>query len=88
MKKTDLYKNLALKINEEMKQSVTPDRFSKGAALDRKEQRKIDQAKGLIPFAAKLNIDLVNEIRALAESRQIGMNEMLDELLRKGLHGA
>lgn len=85
MKKTDLYKNLALKIDGRMKQAGTPDRFGQGAVLDRKEQRKLDQANGLIPFAAKLDSKLVGELRALAESRQIGLNELVGEILRKGL---
>ena len=49
MKKTDLYKNLGLKIDGKLKQVSTPDRFAAGGVLDRKEQRKLDQEKGLIP---------------------------------------
>ncbi len=85
MKKTDLYKNLGLKIDGKLKQAGTPDRFAQGVVLDRKEQRKLDQEKGLIPFAVKLNAQLANDLRALAEKRVIGMNELIDELLRKAL---
>ena len=85
MKRTDIAKNLGIKIEGRMKQSGTPGRFAGGALLDRKEQRKLDQAQGLIPFAIKLDAHLVGEIRALAESRQIGVNEVAAELLRKGL---
>jgi hypothetical protein len=85
MKKTDLYKNLGLKIDGKLKQAGTPDRFAQGSVLDRKEQRKLDQEKGLIPFAVKLNAELAGELRALAESRVLGMNELVDELLRKGM---
>ncbi|MEN9590607.1 MAG: hypothetical protein HQ450_15945 [Alcaligenaceae bacterium] len=85
MKKTDLYKNLGLKIDGKLKQAGTPDRFAQGVVLDRKEQRKIDQEKGLIPFAVKLNAQLANDLRVLAEKRVIGMNELIDELLRKAL---
>ena len=85
MKKTDLYKNLGLKIDGKLKQAGTPDRFAAGGVLDRTEQRKIDQAKGLIPFAVKLNAELAGELRVLAETRVIGMNELIDELLRKGM---
>ena len=45
MKKTDLYKNLGLKIDGKLKQAGTPDRFAQGGVLDRKEQRKLDQEK-------------------------------------------
>ena len=85
MKKTDLYKNLGLKIDGQMKQAGTPDRFAQGVTLDRKEQRKLDQAKGLIPFAVKLDAGLAAEVRTLAQSRQCGLNELVEELLRKGL---
>ena len=85
MKKTDLYKTLGLKIDGKLKQAGTPDRFAQGVVLDRKEQRKIDQEKGLIPFAVKLNAQLANDLRVLAEKRVIGMNELIDELLRKAL---
>ena len=85
MKKTDLYKNLGLKIDGKLKQAGTPDRFASGGLLDRKEQRKLDQEKGLIPFAVKLDAGLASELRALAETRALGMNELIDELLRKGM---
>ncbi len=89
MKKTDLYKNQGLKINGQMKQAGIPGRFggAAGAMPDRREQRKIDQAQGLVPFAVKLNSELVQQILALAQTRQIGLNEMVAELLKKGLAG-
>jgi hypothetical protein len=88
MKRTDIAKNMALKLDGRMKNAGTPGRFAGDAVLDRKEQRKLDKAKGLIPFAVKLDAQLVADIRALAESRQTGLNELLDDLLRKGLAGA
>ena len=85
MKRTDLYKNLASKIDRDMKQAGTPDRFGQGAILDRKEQRKLDQAKGLIPFAVKIDAQLAEELRKLAETSEGGLNEVVATLLRKGL---
>jgi hypothetical protein len=85
MKRTDLAKNMAVKLDERMKHAGTPERFSGGKPLDRKEQRKLDQAKGLIPFAVKLDAQLVGKIRSLAESRQTDLNELVAELLHKGL---
>jgi hypothetical protein len=89
VKKTDLYKNEGLKIKGAMNQSGAPGRFGAagGALPDRREQRKLDQAAGLVPFAVKLNADLVKEIQALAQSRQTGLNELVAELLTKGLKG-
>ncbi len=85
MKKTDLYKNLGLKIDGKLKQAGTPDRFAQGGVLDRKEQRKLDQEKGLIPFAVKLNAQLAAELQTLAKTRVLGMNELVDDLIRKGM---
>jgi hypothetical protein len=87
MKKTDLYKNEGLKISAQMKQAGTPDRFghAAGAAVSRREQRKLDQKKGLVPFAVKLDGELVKQIHALAQARQEGINETVAALLAKGL---
>jgi hypothetical protein len=87
MKKFDLEKNKALKLTQSMKQGRS-ERFGKGAAeapLDRREQRKLDQEKGLVPFACKLNADLVNALKERAATHPEGMTGLLDELLRKGL---
>jgi hypothetical protein len=85
MKRTDLEKNKAHKLDSRMKSAGTPDRFAGGAVLDRKEQRKLDQAKGLIPFAVKLDAQLAEKIRALAASRQVDLNDLVGELLNKGM---
>ena len=87
MKKTDLYKNQGLKINSHMKQAGIPDRFggAVGVTPDRREQRKLDQALGLVPFAVKLNSELVQQIHALAQTREMSVNEIVAELLNKGL---
>jgi hypothetical protein len=85
MKRTDLEKNKAHKLDSRLKLAGTPERFAGGTLLDRKEQRKLDQAKGLIPFAVKLDVQLAEEIRAQAVSGKIGLNDLVSELLRKGL---
>jgi hypothetical protein len=87
MKKTDLEKNKALKLTHSMKQTHS-ERFGKGAAeapLDRREQRKLDQAQGLVPFACKLNGELVETLKARAATHPGGMTGLLDELLRRAL---
>jgi hypothetical protein len=87
MKKTDLYKNQGLKIASQMKQAGTPARFAELSATipDRREQRKLDQAQGLVPFAVKLNIELVNQINTLAKSREMNINDLTATLLQAGL---
>ena len=87
MKKTDLEKNKGLKIASGVNRFGTPGRFGKDAAapLQRREQRKLEQAMGLVPFAVKLNGDLVKQVQALAQERKTGLNEVVAELLKKGL---
>lgn len=88
MKRTDLEKNIGLKINSQVNRHGAAGRIGQEAAVavDRREQRKLDQALGLVPFAVKLNSDLVKQIQALAQERQTGLNEMVAELLQKGLN--
>jgi hypothetical protein len=87
MKKTDLEKNKASKLTQSMKQAH-PNRFGKGATeapVDRREQRKLDQAKGLVPFACKLDGELVATLKERAAAHPEGINGLVDELLRRGL---
>lgn len=90
MKKTDLVKNLGLKIKGQMQKSAIPGRFAEGstAVPDRREQRKLDQAAGLVPFAVKLHAELVERLRVLALAEGVGVNELTERLLRAGLGGA
>ncbi len=87
MKKSDLDRNEGLKINGQMKQAGTPDRFGSAAntGVSRRDQRKLDQAQGLIPFAVKLDGELVKQIHALAEANGTGINETVAALLSKGM---
>lgn len=57
MKKTDLEKSKAKQIVSSMHHTGIPDRYGHGSgtALDKREQRKRDQAAGLVPFACKLD---------------------------------
>jgi hypothetical protein len=90
LKKTDIEKNKALKLNNAMKQS-TADRFGKAAAadpkLDRREQRKLDQAQGLVAFACKLNGELVTELKERAATHPDGMTGLLNDVIKRGLAG-
>lgn len=87
MKKTDLEKNKMLKSNNAVKIASVPDRFGSGSsgAPDRKEQRKLDQAAGLIPFACKLPGALVTQLRERAEKHGGDLNITVASLLEKGL---
>ena len=85
MKKTDLEKLKGKKIAAAG--HGVPDRYGKGAAevMDRREQRERERSLGLVPFACKLHQDLVREIQEAARRKGVGLNEIAEELLRKGL---
>jgi hypothetical protein len=87
MKKTDLAKNKMIKTDNAIKIASMPDRFGSGsgAPADRKEQRKLDQAAGLIPFACKLPGALVAQLRERAEKDGGDMSKTVTALLEKGL---
>lgn len=87
MKKTDLEKSKAQKIVGQMRQSGVPSRFGEGSAqvLDRREQRKLDQAQGLVPFAVKLHGDLVKQLQAAAEAEGVSLTEVTERVIRAGL---
>ena len=86
LKHTDLQRLKAAHLKNQMKQAPTPDRFGKGSAIvSRREQRELDRAKGLVPFAVKLPEDLVSRLRALADERKADLNDVVAEVLKKGL---
>lgn len=89
MKKSGLEKQKAMKLTGKMKQAGAGAAFGQNAAapLDRRDQRKQDQALGLVPFAVKLHGDLVAQLQAAAQARSVGMNELVAELLSKALAG-
>lgn len=85
MKRTDLAKNLGLKIQEKQKKAPTPGRFSGDELPDRREQRKLDQARGLVPFATKLPSTLIARLHEEAGQRNVALNDLVAELLESAL---
>ena len=88
MKKTGMAKSDAKKLMGQMS-TGTPS-FGAAAAppVDRREQRKLDQAAGLVPFAVKLNADLVKQLQELSKERGVELNQLVAEVLAKGLEQA
>jgi hypothetical protein len=86
MKKTDMAKSSAKKLMGKM---IAPGSsgFGNGTepTVDRREQRKLDQALGLVPFAIKLNSALVLKVEAAAKARGLDLNAFVAELLANGL---
>ena len=88
MKKTDLVRQLESKIEGQRARSATPGRFggtTTAALLDRKEQRRLDAAAGLVPFACKLPATLTEQLRARAASHAGGINGLVAELINAAL---
>jgi hypothetical protein len=86
MKRTDLAKSDAKKLMNQMTGKGTAfGAASKTAVPDRREQRDRDRALGLVPFAVKLNGDLVQELQKLSKERGVELNQLVAELLQKGL---
>jgi hypothetical protein len=87
MKKSDLDKQLGKKVGGQMKLAGAAGRFGQGASeqVDRREQRRVDAAAGLVPFACKLPADLAATLRERSAGRDDGINGLVTELLRKAL---
>lgn len=86
MKKTGMAKSDAKKLMGKMAApGVGAFGGDSSVVVDRREQRKRDQALGLTPFAVKLNGDLVQQLQALAKERGLDLNQVTAEVLTKGL---
>ncbi|MES2323190.1 MAG: hypothetical protein V4633_13075 [Pseudomonadota bacterium] len=86
MKKTGMAKSDAKKLMGKMAAPGAAG-FGNGesAVVDRREQRERDRALGLMPFAVKLNGDLVAQLQALAKDKGTDINETVAAVLAKGL---
>jgi hypothetical protein len=87
MKRTDLEKSLGSKIKSKIERNSESGPFNKDAVKppDKREQRKLDQAQGLVPFAVKISIELVQQIQDMAKEKQTSVSEITAELISKGL---
>jgi hypothetical protein len=84
MKKTGMAKSDAKKLMGKM---VAPGAAFGAAtpAADKREQRRLDQAAGLVPFAVKLNGELVQQLQELSKAQGGDMNATVAAVLAKGL---
>lgn len=86
MKKTGMAKSDAKKLMGKVAApGATTFGSGEAAVVDRREQRKRDQALGLVPFAVKLNSALVQQLQDLAKERNLELNELVADVLKKGL---
>jgi predicted HicB family RNase H-like nuclease len=84
MKRTDMAKRDAERMKNEMA-AKNAGFGASGAVPDRREQRERARAAGLVPFAVKLNGELVKQLQATAKERGVELNQLVAELLQKGL---
>ncbi len=87
MKKTGMAKSDAKKLMGKMVAPGAGFGAADNTAVDRKEQRERERALGLVPFAVKLNADLVKQLQELAKERGADLNTVVAEVLAKGLAG-
>jgi hypothetical protein len=86
MKKTDLEKTKALKLMGKLNAAPPRGRYAGGEAPpDRREQRRLDQAAGLVPFPVKLRQPLIEALRARAEADGVAVNDLINTLLSAAL---
>ena len=84
MKRTELEKRRGRKITNDLRQAG--HRFDTAAhAVDRRAKRERERAAGLVPFAVKLNGNLVRQLHEFAQQRRLSLSELVDQLLRTGL---
>jgi hypothetical protein len=81
MKRTDIEKNLAKKIDGRMKSGAVPQRFGQGAAqaLSQMAAQPRIAAPKLVPIACRLPAALVNRIRGHAMTIEGGMNAVITQ---------
>ncbi len=87
MKKTDLEKLKGLRLKPQAGVAGAGGQFGKDTppTSSRREQRELDRAAGLVPFAVKLDDGLVAKLQALAGPHEGGLNALVADLLRKGM---
>jgi hypothetical protein len=85
MKKTALAKSDAKKLMGQVSGPGATTFGKVAEVVDKREQRKRDQALGLVPFAVKLNGELVQQLHELAKTRELELSQLVAELLAKGL---
>ncbi len=85
MKKTDLEKNKGLKLTNSLRQAGPYQTGADAVRPDRREQRRLDQLKGLVPFACKLEQSLVDRLKERAATHPEGLNGLVGDLLTAGL---
>ena len=94
LKKTDLVKNLAKKLDGRMKAKGVPRRFAQGAAevaaggaaraADKRDKHEAAAVK-LVPITCRLPAELVARLRERAVGHEGGINALMAQALERAL---
>jgi hypothetical protein len=87
LKKTDMVKNLAKKLDGKMKSASIPQRFAQGSAeaAAKREVKQSNTPVKLVPLACRLPADLLNQVRDRAVCYEGGINAVIAEALTQWL---
>lgn len=87
MKKADLEKHLAKKLDGRMKSTSIPKRFAQGSAdAGAKREKPAKEATNkLVSVACRLPAELVNRVRERAVSHEGGLNALMAQALERWL---
>lgn len=86
LKKTDMVKNLAKKLDGQRKSAAIPNRFAKGSAAAAAQQpAKADAAPKPVQVSCRLPADLVQQMRDRAVNVEGGVNTILAQALKRWL---
>lgn len=87
MKRTDLEKKLAKKLDGRLKSSLPPQRFAQGVAAAAQDERKArkDAAPKLVPLACRLPAELVAQLRERALGHEGGIHALMTEAAEQWL---
>lgn len=90
MKKTDLEKHLAKKLDGRMKARAIPQRFGKdsAAATEPSASKTRSGAPKLVPVACRLPADLVNRLRERAVGFDGGLSALMAQAVAQWLAAA
>lgn len=86
LKKTDMVKNLAKKLDGQRKSAAIPNRFAQGsAAAANLQPAKADAAPKPVQVSCRLPADLVQQMRDRAVNVEGGVNTILAQALKRWL---
>jgi hypothetical protein len=85
MRKTDLVKNLAKKLDGKMKTASVPERFAQGAGASKRERPTGPSATKLEPVTCRLPPAIAQRLREHAVTQEGGIHAVITQALENWL---